>query len=77
MIGPQEWTTKQPTTGNYHEVDLDYEQQIHTAVDEYEYDKELLDEEEYERMDQNEINDLVADKAEQSNPTIENNNKIE
>ena len=45
-------------------------------VDEYEYDEELLDEEEYERMDQNEINDLVADEAEQSDPTIENNNEI-
>ena len=63
--------------GNYHEVDLDYEQQIHTAVDEYEYDKELLDEQEYEQMDQNEINDLVADEGEQSNPTIESNNEIE
>ena len=28
-------------------------------------------------MDQNEINDLVADEAEQSNPTIENNNENE
>ena len=45
--------------GSYHEVDLDYEQQIHNAVDEYEYDDELLDEQEYEQMDQNEINDLL------------------
>ena len=58
--------------GNYHEVDLDYEQQIHQhAVDEYEYDEELLDEQEYEQMDQNEINDLIADEGKQSNPTIE------
>ena len=28
-------------------------------------------------MDQNEINNLVADEGEQSNPTIENNNEIE
>ena len=63
--------------GNYVEVDHDYEQQIHNAVDKYEYDKELLDEQEYERMNQNEINDLLADEGEQSNPTIENNNEFE
>ena len=28
--------------GNYHEVDLDYEQQIHNAVNEYEYDESCL-----------------------------------
>ena len=37
----------------------------------------MFDEEEYERMDQNEINDLVADEGEQSDPTIENNNEFE
>ena len=37
----------------------------------YEYDKELLDKEEYERMDQNEINDLIADEGEQPDPTID------
>ena len=50
---PNDWTTgvDYKTTkdkkildeeGNHHEVDLNYEQQIHNAVDEYEYDKELL-----------------------------------
>ena len=65
--------------GNYVEIDHDYEQQIHNAVDEYAYDDELLDEQEYEQMDQNEIKDLdlVAAEGKQFDPTMENNNEFD
>ena len=71
---------KQPLSPNDWTAGVDYE----TINDENILDEEgnyhevqLFNEEEYEQMDQNEINDLIADEGEQSDPTIENNNEFQ